>query len=281
MGIFLRKNNSSLFDIITILFGGSLLSTFLLKWYFHSSTEKKKSLIINYSPDVIYIQRKKSALLRFLKLQECNDNVETIFYDKEQYNKLVAEKGNALETAWKQRILYESTPLGNVIMYYDAYKKAFSYYADISISYNILNAVAMKYVMMFRCGDFFIDNSITDKESPFTHEHEIDVSVKKDSTTKKDNKFDIHKGPFAKLKKYENKKGLVEGKEKDEETLQGKQKHVVKNKFVYLGKSRDFDFLKRGGSTTKKETTSVRPTLPMTYGDFKKSWHFPSNDAFR
>ena len=272
--LFLRKNHSPIFDIMTLFLGGSLLTSFFLKWYFRSSPKQQKPLLLE-SPETVYIQQQKAALLRFLTLQGCNANVEASFYDKEKYNKIVVEKENVLEAAWKQRILYESTPLGNVIMYYDAYKKAFSYYADVSISYGVLNAVAMKYVMIYRCGDFFIDNSVTVKESPFAHEHEIDVVAAK---TKINEKFDVRKGPFAQLKKNQDKKTLPE-KKKEEKRVES-QKNVVKNKFVFLGKSRDFDFLKRSdAATTKKETTAS--TLPLKYGDFKKSWHFPSSDTFQ
>lgn len=270
--IFLRKNQFPTFDIMTFLLGGSLLTSFLLQWYFAPFSKQKKSLLLD-SPETVYIQQQKTALLRFLKLQDCNANVEASFYDNEKYNKIVAEKENVLEVAWKQRILYESTPMGNVIMYYDAYKKAFSYYADVSISYGVLNAVAMKYVMVYRCGDFFIDNAITVKESPFAHDHEMDVVAK----TKKNDKFDVRKGPFARLKKSQDNKTLPEKKKEEKDVAI--QKNVVKNKFVFLGKSRDFDFLKRGVSTTKKETTTF--TLPLKYGDFKKSWHFPSSDTFQ
>ena len=277
MRFFLRRNHFPTFDVMVFLFGGSLLTSFLIRWYLIGSSNKQKKPLFLESSDTVYIRQQKVALLRFLKLQGCNANVEAAFYDKEKYNEIVAEKENVLETAWKQRILYESTPLGNVIMYYDAYKKAFSYYADISISYGVLNAVAMKYVMIYRCGDFFIDNSVTVKESPFAHEHEIDVVAAK---TKKNEKFDVRKGPFAKLKKNDDKKGASLGleKNKDESVVDGKQKSVVKNKFVFLGKSRDFDFLKRNVFAQKKET--VTSTLPLKYGDFKKSWHFPSSEPF-
>ena len=275
---FLRKNQFPTFDIMTLLLGGSILTSYFLKWYFTSSPKQKK--LVKDFPDAVYIRKQKAAWLRFLKVEGKNANVEAAFYDKEKYNKIVAEKENVLEAAWKQRILYESTPLGNVIMYYDAYKKAFSYHADISIPYAVLNAVAMKYVVFFRCGDFFIDNSVSACESPFAHEHEIDVVAKKKETTKKNDKFDVRKGPFAKLKRKNDKKGLESGPGSGSSLeSKEKEKNVVKNKFVFLGKSRDFNFLKRGDSTAKKETTTTS-VLPMKYGDFKKSWHFPNSETF-
>ena len=99
--------------------------------------------------------------------------------------------------------------------------------------------------------------------------------LEKKQTTKKNDKFDVRKGPFLQLKKNQDKKGM---EKKKEDHGAEKQRNVVKNKFVFLGKSRDFDFLKRGVSTTKKETTTS--VVPLKYGDFKKSWHFPHKDTF-
>jgi hypothetical protein len=51
-------------------------------------------------------------------------------------------------------------------MYYDAYKMGFAYFCDQKvISYDVLNAVAMKYVKIYRCRDFFMDESIVPKEN--------------------------------------------------------------------------------------------------------------------
>jgi flagellar biosynthesis GTPase FlhF len=65
-----------------------------------------------------------------------------------------------LELQWKRRLLHESTPRGNIIMYYDIYKQAFTYVSDQQMNYDILNACAMKYVRIFRCLDFFVDVNI-------------------------------------------------------------------------------------------------------------------------
>jgi hypothetical protein len=66
-----------------------------------------------------------------------------------------------LEKKWKSNLLLETTPRGNIIMYYDAYKMGFAYFSDQKgISYDILNACAMKYVEIFRCCDLFVDEAI-------------------------------------------------------------------------------------------------------------------------
>ena len=146
-----------------------------------------------------------------------NENVAPLFYDMDSYKKYMMEENTELERLWKSRILLENTPRGNVIMYYDAFKLGFSYYCDQkSVSYEILNAVAMKYVTLFRCRHFFIDESVVPRE---------------------------HTSPFIKThfeeKEYEKgmkKKRVVKGKPVN-------VKNVATNRFVYLGKINQYSWL--------------------------------------
>jgi hypothetical protein len=57
----------------------------------------------------------------------------------------------------KHNVLFETTPFGNVIMYYDAEKDSFIYYSDKTLSYPIINAVGKKYVLTFRCETLYND----------------------------------------------------------------------------------------------------------------------------
>jgi hypothetical protein len=83
---------------------------------------------------------------------------------------MVQEENNELEKTWRRRILFENTPRGNIMMYYDAFKQAFAYSSDQQIPYPILNACAMKYVRIYRCLDFFLDSNTlpNDRVSPFS-----------------------------------------------------------------------------------------------------------------
>jgi hypothetical protein len=93
-------------------------------------------------------------------IKKQNDNMDDIFYKLKEYNELMLSQ-NYLEKKWRNRTLITSTPQGNIIMYYDCYKRGFSYYSDqTNISYALLNVIAMKYVKMFLCIDLFIDNKI-------------------------------------------------------------------------------------------------------------------------
>ena len=96
-----------------------------------------------------------------------NANIDCAFYLKELYKEAIKEQNNALEKIWKQRIIIVATPsCGNVIMFFDPYKGGFAYYSDQSMPYPLLNAVAMKYVVMYRCRDFFLDETVVPADSP-------------------------------------------------------------------------------------------------------------------
>jgi hypothetical protein len=89
-----------------------------------------------------------------------NENMEEVFYKTKEYNEMMLEP-NYLEQKWRKRVLITYTPRGNIIMYYDCYKRGFSYYSDQNnIPYQLLNAVAMKYVKYYLCIDLFMDNKI-------------------------------------------------------------------------------------------------------------------------
>ena len=86
-------------------------------------------------------------------------NIDEIFYNKELYEEYMNKtKSTQLEEIWRTRYSFLNTPRGNVIMYYDAYRMGFGYYSDQSkLSYEILNACAMNYVVQYRCLNFYID----------------------------------------------------------------------------------------------------------------------------
>ena len=188
-----------------------------------------------------------------------NQNIDNIFYDIEKYDKEMSDRDNLLEPLWKRRTIMEHTPLGNVLMFYDAYKHAFSYYADSSnIPYDILNAVAMKYVLVYRCRDFFIDSSIFILNnddvsvpifSPFQRIHEIDKKTKKVTISNK--KIDTKSGPFLQVKSKIGKKVDVNANinKKTDNTPT-----IFKNKFVYNGKMRVFSILQSVPTVVKNTT---------------------------
>jgi hypothetical protein len=219
-----------------------------------------------------------------------NENIEHIFYDKKEFSICVSESNNILENKWRTRIIFESTTRGNIILFYDAYKMGFSYYSDQNIvSYDILNAVAMKYVTIFRCRDFFIDETIRKTSSPF-----IELYLKDD--TKKTIKSS-DKSAFVKLQNYSKNiktqslskdtmfsKSMFSNvvlKEKEKEKVDEPEK--MKNKFLYLGKICNFKITQtfpKKNKVLKKFSSPLLENIKldsnvqrerMSYSDFKKS----------
>jgi hypothetical protein len=182
-----------------------------------------------------------------------NSNINEIFYNKKDFTEYIKEENTELEQIWKTRILMESTPRGNIIMYYNAYKQGFGYYSDQSISYPILNAVSMKYVARYFCLDFFIDNSILPENmcSPLMkliEDDDINERANKTNIMKKmsiDVKTDFNneKKPFAKLKNYNIQPIKTLSLIHPDSIVNTSD--TYSNKFIYMGKIANFSILQK------------------------------------
>jgi len=133
--------------------------------------QKSVEQTIHVSPKDAYIERHKSKFLQTFKTDDkehtydWNATIESVVRDPAQMAKILTDPNNELEKNWRSRVLIENTPRGNVIMFYDIYKRGFSYYCDSAVMpYEIMNAVAMKYVLTFHCRGFFIDDSVLPKK---------------------------------------------------------------------------------------------------------------------
>jgi hypothetical protein len=199
--------------------------------------------IIKISPEHEYKKRNKERFLESFQETEhdikYNENIDPVFYNREEYNKIVSASDNVLEPKWKRAILYESTPRGNVIMFYDAYKEGFSYYSDSQMTYDILNMAAIKYSILFRCRNFFVD----EQQYPNGHVSPL-IKLKEDQDTKPlSNKIKLE-GPFIKYKKSAANSLVLP------------VKIYSQNKFVHLGKICNFSFLKKELVTRPNVKTS-------------------------
>jgi hypothetical protein len=213
------------------------------------------------TPTEKYIDNEKARFLKFIgQIQRntdtsevpdtsvVNKNTDELFYEREKYREHVAVPNNELEQKWKRNILFENTPRGNIIMFYDAYKMAFSYYSnESSYPYHILNAIAMKYVRSFSCLDLFMDDSVIEFKSPLIELIQKDGKEKNENSKKGENmKIETKNNPaFAKLKNYKNggKDGKSEKDGKDGKRNQNIMKNI--NKFVFLGKTDNFNILQK------------------------------------
>lgn len=245
--------------------------------------------------DTKYILPLKTKFVKTFENQtiQYNENIDPIFYDKKEFSSCVSESNNRLETSWKTKMLFENTPRGNIIMYYDAYKLGFSFYSDQNvISYDILNAAAMKYVRIFRCRDFFIDESITPTSSPFIKLHFTEEPKKEISKS--------DKSAFVKLQNYSKENPIkkhpkntppsilanlfsFEKPIEKQKMVQPNEPEKMKNKFLYLGKMNNFKIIQMAPKKRKVLAKFTSPLLDniqldsniqrerISYSDFKKS----------
>lgn len=236
---------------------------------------------ITHPPSILslsekYISNTKTKFLLTYDLTtetsiDYNSNIDTLFYSKEEYQKLMESENNPLETQWKTRIMIENTPRGNIIIFYNVYKQGFSYYCDqTNIPYSLLNAVAMKYVLKYRCRDFFIDEFIVPSDAKSKLILQEKVENKETNKTNEEDDMDIwmkthadvKKGPFAKLKSYNQATTKVVSKNKENENLK------LTNRFISLGHIRNFTILQK---PPKEVQSKIMPTnKKMSYQEYKR-----------
>jgi hypothetical protein len=294
-----NNNNTSIYFFFKRFYFNFLL--FCLQLYYSFIPRpliEKKETILDASAK--YIEKQKSRFLSKFSLpiiDELSSNIDSVFYSKSDFQELILNTDNSLEKIWKSRILFESTPRGNIMMYYDAYKMGFAYSSDSTgIPYPILNAVAMKYVTVYRCFDFFMDNEVTPVEKPskmikvhFQEDKKESVKTAQNdvtSDTKIPKPLKIDNSAFAKFKNYSKKTDTPTNNEnKKSDKGSEPKKEYVRNKFISLGKLINIEFTQP--ISTKKscysslngfhsklldnlnsETTLQKQVL--SYKDFKK-----------
>jgi hypothetical protein len=189
----------------------------------------------------------------------------------------------------KNSILIESTPLGNVVMYYDSSRETFIYYSDSTIPYRYLEVVARKYVVTNRCKKLYIDMEKELKEAQEKLEKKQEERLKLEEENKEKNKKEgsvatstpVKKNVFAKLKNYNRDNSLkTAGIPSDNKSVSKKvipqpdnnatstsEALLLKenaNRYSYEGKVVNFSFLK------KVERKAVDKRYGMNFADFKK-----------
>lgn len=288
--------------LVFILFLSYLSNSFhkLIAFFDEKPEESKEA---KKTETELFIEKRQKMFLKTFEdknkdLLQWNLNINYVFYSKSQYQEMIKDTKNPLEEQWKTRILFESTPRGSVIMYYDPFKLGFSYYSDQTIPYNILNAMAMKYVIHFRCRDFFIDEQVVPENTPLPllklllEDKTTNEKTEKNEKSKGDEtiKHRLRNAPFAKFKNYNKISNKVQenqnkGEKKDEKDTTEKkepEKPKERNRFISLGKTHNFKML-QSVPKKKKAMTAFKSALAnslfdnssvqkevFNYRDFKK-----------
>ena len=246
------QSPSFLHIFIPSVCGLSVVAFYSFHLYMKNKLKPTKSKL---SPVVKFVEDRRK---QFLELytdtsvnKNANANIDHLFYDHEQY-KNISTTCSDLETLWKSRIMFDTTPSGNLIMYYDIYKHGFVYASDQTISYNILCGSAMKYCKIFYCRDFFRDNQYipNNQLSPFTlmDIEQEKIEQRKKIQKRKDLRLDFDSDAFLKPKpkpkpnetNTKPKPNETNTKPKPDET---KPTEFYKNIFQHIGKMRNVSIL--------------------------------------
>jgi len=190
-------------------------------------------------------------------------NLESVEFTKEQLDGL------------KNTMVMETTPIGNVIMFYDNQTENFVYYSDLTIPYRYLEVVGRKYVTTFKCKDIFVDMSeeLKTAEEKKVKKQETSSVERENSSNNDANSLasTSKKDVFAKFKTYNNNvsKEVVAApsknngatdmkKEKDNVLLKDKA-----NRYRYEGKLANLNFLQE---VDKKK---IDKRFAMSWSDYK------------
>lgn len=180
-----------------------------------------------------------------LSTEDENANIDPTIYDINARKEIFVDPANECEKIWKSRALYGYTPRGNVLMYYNPYSLSFCYHSDEQIiPYNILQKMATKYVVMYRCKDFFIDpeNRQDNKLFDLLKKEEEMLQNKKtkvNDITKVADKIQDTGNVFASLKDYRT----PVASSKPVTNKKPSPNANFSNKFVRIGKITDYNIL--------------------------------------
>jgi len=178
------------------------------------------------------------------KGHDLNKNIQPELYLLKTWSDLPPD----LETVWKQRVLLENTPKGNVCMFYDLYKQAFAYHSDSQISYDVLNACAMKYTRIYACYDFFADTLLRDK-NPFCEMKEEEERLEKEGILDKKANIGLHFDPTVFVTKPKKRIAFVD----------------FRNNFRYLGRFSSLNILQPGVKANKTSYRSYKARLAVQF----------------
>jgi len=182
-----------------------------------------------------------------------NTNMDPCLYNRKECTELLANPENELEKKWQTRILFENTPRGNIIMHYNPFKNAFAYYCDnSSLPYTILNAVVMKYVLLYRCIDLFIDEHVCSENSSPLVQYIKDYEKEQEKKPESEKLALPKSKAFAKFKKYSNTATDTSDSKSESTTLK------MINSIVYMGKIANFSFIQK---SSKKKSVGFRSKL--------------------
>lgn len=187
----------------------------------------------------------------------------------------------------KNNFIFEKTPLGNVIMYWNNSRESFEFYSDNTIPYRYLETVGRKYVKTFNCRCIYVDMEFELSEferKQKEKQDDIDLEKKKKLELELEQNINSNsnsnlgkKDVFAKFKNYNKESGtgkVNRGAAPPKNSIpnnnvkKADEKVILKenaNRYTCEGKIANFSFLK------KPDRKIIDKKYAMSFADYKKS----------
>ncbi len=179
----------------------------------------------------------------------------------------------------KNSVLFEKTPLGNVIMYYDHSRETFTFYSDSSIPYRYLETISRRYVVLNNCKKIYVNMEEEIKCAEKKLEEKKQMQLRKQEEEERlraqepeSQQQQPKRNVFAKLKKYNridakpnanpNTKPTPNSAKKDDSDDKVLKERA--NRYSCEGKLANFSFLK------KVDRKLVDSKYAMSFAEFKK-----------
>ena len=251
--ILLRYSKKHRFNILYIT-GGVAVSSALF-YYLYSNFPQISMDMFNSKDDSTDDSTDKEND----KQGKDTSGVEVASYENKYYDKYDEMESEDLDEDYvktlKNNVLYEMTPKGRIIMYYDFEKESFIYYCDTKdVPYLYLETVARKYALTYHCKKIVVDIK---RELDAAKE----TNIANDNKSKAQALVDAKKTDnlFASFKSY-NRKGTGGSKTMNKKFILRQNA----NRYSYSGKVNTYSFLKRN------EYKIEKPMDKMDYETFKK-----------
>ena len=184
----------------------------------------------------------------FEEFDEMGDTGDTGDDEQQEGEELTEEFVNNLSL----NTITETTPRGDVLMYYSSKLGTFVYHSHTKeIPYNYLETVARKYVIEYNCKKLYIDIR-KEYEKGVQKYKEIKAKEEEEKNAADDTKENKKKQIFANFKTY-NRKGEVHNKQKDKIYILKEQA----NRYSYRGKIEEYSEAKVESCLDKKVLESM------------------------
>ena len=260
------SNHLNKYSSLIYMTGGVAFSS-TVAYYGYSN----RILLYNYYK--LLVNNVNNSIYKEEKENENENKAQEEPYENKYYDRFEQLECEDLEEdtvkGMKNNTLYEMTPKGKVIMYYDFEKESFVYYCDTKdIPYLYLETVARKYALTYDCKKIVVDikkemenakqsnvkQTNTNKSNLSTiYENTNNIDTKIQPKTKKANDM------FASFKSY-NRKGTGGSKSMNKNFVLRQNA----NRYSYSGKVSQYPILKTDDYKIEK------PMEKMDYETFKK-----------